>query len=306
MIRKLAWEIEWPTVALILACYAAWFWLTLGNGQDLAAPLWVVAAGLVTTLYWSLTHEVVHGHPTRNAFVNASFVAVPIGWIFPYGRFRDTHLAHHATGDLTDPFDDPESWYLAGSTWKELPRPLQAALSFNNTLAGRLLIGPVVSTFRFVSSDVRLMWKPDVRARQVRRCWCLHLLSTGALALSMARWSAIPFWQFAAATYLGFSILLIRTFAEHQAAAREGERTVVIEDRGPLAWLFLFNNLHAAHHRRPGLAWYRLPAFYRRHRETLLAGNEGYAYPSYFALLRRHFLKAKEPVPHPVMLRRNA
>ncbi|NRG17781.1 fatty acid desaturase [Rhizobiales bacterium] len=305
MIRKLAQEIEWPTVALILACYAAWFWLTLGSGQGLAAPLWVVATGLVTTLYWSLTHEVVHGHPTRNACANAALVFIPIGWIFPFGRFRDTHLAHHATGELTDPFDDPESWYLARSRWKELSRPLQAVLSFNNTLAGRLLIGPAVSTLRFVSSDVRLVSKRDAPARRVRRCWWLHLLSAGALALSMARWSAIPFWQFAAATYLGFSILLIRTFAEHQAAKGEGERTVVIEDRGPLAWLFLFNNLHAAHHHRPGLAWYRLPAFYQRHREVLLTGNDGYAYPSYFALMRRHFLKAKEPVAHPFTRRRD-
>ncbi|MXN63460.1 fatty acid desaturase [Stappia sp. GBMRC 2046] len=291
--------IEWPTFVLILGCYAAWFWLALGGGQGLPAPLWVVATGLFTTLHWSLMHEAVHGHPTRIGFVNAALVAIPIGWIFPYGRFRDTHLAHHATGELTDPFDDPESWYLAGASWQGLCRPLKAVLAFNNTLAGRLTFGPAIATFRFVLSDIRLILKRDDRARQARRSWCFHLIALCLLALALSEGSGLPFWQFAAATYLGFSILLIRTFAEHQAAERAGERTVVIEDHGPLAWLFLFNNFHAAHHLRPGLAWYRLPSFYRRHRDDLLVRNGGYAFPTYLALLRRYFLRPKEPVPHP-------
>jgi fatty acid desaturase len=109
----------------------------------------------------------------------------------------------------------------------------------------------------------------------------------------------VRFWEFAAAAYVGVSLILIRTFLEHQASEKEGERTVIIEDFGPLAFLFLYNNLHVVHHTRPGLAWYRLPSFYRRHRAQFIKRNNGYVYPSYWAIFRKYFLTRKEPVPHP-------
>ena len=57
---------------------------------------------------------------------------------------------------------------------------------------------------------------------------------------------------------------------------RVGGRTARIEDRGPLAFLFLNNNLHAVHHMHPTAQWYRLPALYRADRARYLACNEGY------------------------------
>lgn len=299
MIRAWFRQIEWPTFGLIVASYAAWLWLAFGAGGAIGAWLWIGAVALLTTLHWSLMHEVVHGHPTPSSFVNEWLMALPLGWIFPYRRFRDTHLAHHATGELTDPFDDPESWYLHDGRWQALPAVLRLLLSFNNTLAGRLIVGPVVAFARFLASDLGLILSRGGEARSVRVAWILHLAGVTVLLLLLWAGSDVPAWQFAAATYCGFSLLLIRTFAEHQAARSEGARTVVIEDRGPLAWLFLFNNLHVAHHLRPSLAWYRLPAFYRRHRKALLLRNEGYVYRSYGSVFRRYFLKAKERVPHP-------
>ena len=58
-------------------------------------------------------------------------------------------------------------------------------------------------------------------------------------------------------------------------------RSVIIEDRGPLALLFLNNNFHAVHHANPKLPWYRLPAEYARRREEWLRRNGGYGYRSY-------------------------
>ena len=55
----------------------------------------------------SIVHEVLHGHPTRNALVNEAFVFLPIGLVWPYRRFKALHLRHHADERLTDPFDDP-------------------------------------------------------------------------------------------------------------------------------------------------------------------------------------------------------
>ena len=77
-------------------------------------------------------------------------------------------------------------------------------------------------------------------------------------------------------------------------------RTVIIEDRGFFAFLFLNNNLHVVHHMHPGVPWYRLPALYRRGKERFCQVNDGYVYRSYGEIFRRFFWKAKDPVPHPL------
>ena len=64
--------------------------------------------------------------------------------------------------------------------------------------------------------------------------------------------------------------------------------------------MFLNNNLHMAHHEKPGLAWYRLPAYYRQHKTRLIRDNCGYLINGYGQLLRQFGLKPKEPVAHPL------
>ena len=58
-------------------------------------------------------------------------------------------------------------------------------------------------------------------------------------------------------------------------------RSVVIEDRGPLSWLFLNNNLHKVHHMHPRVPWYRLPKLYAANPQRYLSRNGGYRYASY-------------------------
>jgi fatty acid desaturase len=291
-------HIEWPTVCLIATVYTAWFALAIA-GTGMHPALWIGAASLLTTLYWSLVHEVVHGHPTRNALLNRMLVALPIGWIYAFGRFRDSHLDHHATDALTDPFDDPESWYMDRARWSLIPRPVRRLLQFNNTLLGRMAIGPVIVLARMVVEDGLVIAAGGERGKRYLRDWAAHGVCVIVLAMALAMYSTAPAWWFAAAAYLGVSVLLIRTFIEHQACGKAAERTVIIEDFGPLAFLFLYNNLHVVHHTRPGLAWYRLPNFYRRHRAQFLRRGNGYVYGSYWQVFRRYFFKAKEPVPHP-------
>ena len=92
----------------------------------------------------------------------------------------------------------------------------------------------------------------------------------------------------------------IRTFLEHRAHEDCHSRTVVIEDRGPLAWLFLNNNLHIVHHLHPGVPWYALPRLYRENRDRYLEVNQGYFYRSYKEVFVRYLLRRKDPVPHPL------
>ena len=86
---------------------------------------------------------------------------------------------------------------------------------------------------------------------------------------------------------------------EHQAHALARCRTVVIEDRGPLALLFLNNNFHVVHHVHADAPWYDLPRRYRQKRDWYLQLNGGYRFRSYGEVIRRYAFRTKETVPHP-------
>jgi fatty acid desaturase len=284
----------------MIVCYAVWLWAVFwlpGVSLWISVPItgWAIAQ------HASLQHEAIHGHPFRSARLNAALVFPALSLVIPYLRFRDSHLAHHQDSVLTDPYDDPESNYLAERDWTSLPRWLRVVLRVNNTLAGRLLIGPVVGQVFWMISDVRLVRAGD---RTVIFGWLWHI-PAAAIALAIVLASPMPVWAYLVAAYFGLALLKIRTFLEHQAHEKARGRTVIIEDRGPLALLFLNNNLHVVHHMHPRVPWYRLPELYRANRARYLGVNEGYRYGSYLEVFRRHLLWAKDPVPHPLLRRDN-
>ncbi|RUS58640.1 fatty acid desaturase [Pseudorhodobacter sp. E13] len=288
-------RVEWQTLLLLLATYALW-----GVGTTLAygaSPvLGIVLTGVAITQFSSLQHEALHGHPFRIKWLNEALVSPALTLTVPYGRFRDTHLAHHNDPALTDPYDDPESNYFDPAVWAGLPRPVQALFRANNTLLGRVVLGPIIGNTLWLLTEARLV---RANAPGVRRDWALHALGLVPVVLWLW-WAAMPLWAYLLAAYLGHAILKIRTFLEHRAHEVARARTVVVEDRGPLSLLFLNNNLHSVHHCHPGVPWYHLPRIYAARRAEFLAGNDGYAYSGYGAVFRAHLLRAKDPVPHPL------
>jgi len=283
--------VEWPTVVLIAVTYGAW-WAAL----HLPVAIAIFAVAAIAALHASLTHEVVHGHPTRWTWLNAALVFPVLPLAVPYLRFYDTHLAHHRDSRLTDPYEDPESNYLDPAQWRDLSNPLKMLHLFNNTLAGRMLIGPVLGQARFMAADFRAILAGDFR---VLLGWAAHVPSV-ALVLWLVSLSPMPLWAYFAAAYGAIALLRIRTFLEHQSHEKARGRTVIIEDRGPLAFLFLNNNLHVVHHMHPRVPWYGLPAVFRANRNRYLRHNEGYRFGSYAEVFRRYWRRAKDPVPHPL------
>ena len=288
--------IEWPTLALILGCYALW---ALGTTvlSALWLPLGFVVTMLAITLHSSLQHEVLHGHPFASRLANEALMFLPLGVIYPYGRFRDLHLAHHRDENLTDPYDDPESNYMDPKVWVRLSPALRVILRANNTLLGRMLIGPAVSVLALLRGDLAAIRAGD---RAIRRDWLLHLAGMVPVLVWLVSVAAIPFWLFVLSCYGALSILKIRTFLEHRAHELARGRTVIVEGRGVLPFLFLYNNFHVVHHAKPNLAWYRLPALYEERKEDYHRRNDGYVYRSYAEVFRRYFLRTKDPVPHPL------
>lgn len=287
---------EGPTLALLVMVYGAFAVLTLAAGT---LPMGLVIAGLALTLalHSSLQHEVLHGHPFRSQWLSDATVFPALGLFIPYLRFKDTHLQHHYDPNLTDPYDDPETNYLDVLVWQAMPGWQQRLAQANNTLAGRMLLGPLLGLARFYADDLRAMARGD------RRVWLSYGLHLVGVALPLA-WvlmaTALPLWAYALAAYGAMALLKIRTFLEHQAHARAAARSVIIEDRGLLALLFLNNNFHAVHHAHPGIAWHKLPALFASRRDQFLARNGDYTFPSYRAVFAQYLLRAKDPVAHPL------
>ena len=295
-------KIEWPTVILIGLTYGAlatlmWFYYAL--------PFWVIMplAGYLIALHGSLQHEVLHGHPTRNAALNVLLVAVNFSVWFPYRRDRKLHLIHHNDENLTDPALDPESYYLLPEEWAKLPAPLKQLYTINNTLAGRMVLGPIIGTIRFWSAEFLAMAKGDMG---IAKAWALHVPACAVTLLYAIYVCGIPAWAYLVMfAWPGISFSLVRSFCEHQAVKDLGARTIVVESSAPLSLMFLNNNLHLPHHLKPRMAWYQLPAYYRAEREQLLQQNHHYLMHGYREIFRRYFLTPKEPVayPHPEHLR---
>jgi fatty acid desaturase len=282
---------EMPTLILALIIHGGWLALTWWHA--LLGP-WAlaVAGGWVIAWHGSLQHETIHGHPTPHHWLNTLIGGVPLALWLPYAIYRRTHLAHHDSPAITDPFDDPESRYLTGRAHRGaiLLGGLEASL------LGRLLIGPLLIVGRFLGNEMlRVRRQPAATARD----WIVHLCAVAAI-LSWLRLCGIsPGRYLLLFVYPGTALTLLRSFAEHRAGREPDHRVAIVEDRGPLALLFLNNNLHATHHRAPGLSWYELPDFHRRHRAAIVAGNGGLLYRNFAEVARRYLLRPHDALVHP-------
>ncbi|MCU0800210.1 MAG: fatty acid desaturase [Rhodobacteraceae bacterium] len=289
-------RIEWPTLLMLVATYGLWL-LATGVVYAWSGIAGVVLAGVMIAQHSSLQHEALHGHPFRMRWLNAALVSPGLTLTVPFGRFRDTHLAHHHDPILTDPYDDPESNYLDPAVWHGLPCPAQLLLLVNNTLLGRMVVGPLIGMVLWLWSEMVLLRAGDAA---VRRDWALHVL----WLVPVIGWvwlAAMPWWAYLLAVWIGHGLLKLRTYLEHRAHDLARARTVIVEDRGPFALLFLNNNFHAVHHMHPTVAWYRLPALYAAQRTHYLRRNEGYLFRSYAQVFRAYLLRVKDPVAHPLM-----
>jgi fatty acid desaturase len=220
----------------------------------------------------------------------------PTFWL-PYGCYRDLHLQHHNDAHLTDPDHDPESYYLLPDDWAATRGLKRVLFAVNQTLAGRMLIGPAISMCRLWASEWRIILQGDTRRLP---CWLGYFAASAIVVAFVTLVCGMPFWQYyALVAYPGISLALVRSYCEHQAVENVGERTVIVEASAFWSLLFLNNNLHVAHHARPAIAWYDLPAYYRAQRDTLIRQNKGYLMQGYGEIFRRYLVSPKEPVAHP-------
>lgn len=289
--------VEMPTLVLVIFVYGGWLVLT---ALYTVWPLWGVAplTAALLTLHSSLQHEILHGHPTRSRRLNRFMGMVPLSLWIPYERYRQTHLIHHIDEALTDPLDDPESYYWTPEDWAKLNPLARVLVKAQTTLLGRMVIGPFWIVPRFWASECQALLKNEHGARRI---WVEHLLWCIPVVLWLTYVCQMPLWIYVLTMVVpGMSILLIRSFAEHRALPNAPERTAIVENAWILGPLFLFNNLHSIHHERPTMPWYDYPAYYRANRDRVISDNGGLVYDGYADVFMRFFLWQHDTPQHPL------
>ena len=288
--------VEWQTVALAISIYAGWGLVTWHHA---ALPFWalILCGAWLTAWHSSLQHEIMHGHPTRHRAINTAIALPPLALWLPYVRYRQSHLRHHLDERLTDPLDDPESYYWTQAQWQALGSTGRRLVAWQTTLAGRMLIGPVWSIIRYFKFELSALLAGD---RALMRIWAGHALAVAGVLTWVIGVCGMPLWQYLLAfVYAGTALSLVRSFAEHKADSEVERRTAIVENSWVFGILFLFNNLHVAHHMRPTLPWYELPDWYARHRVQLSARNGGLVYRGYLQVFRQYLLRPYMQTIHP-------
>ncbi|MDP9463868.1 MAG: fatty acid desaturase [Actinomycetota bacterium] len=277
-------EIEWTTLALFGAFYAAWLVVILAH-RSLPWPASLAALGLLGGFHMSLQHEALHGHPTRWRGVNTALAVAPLSLWLPYLNYRSSHMVHHHT-DLTDPEFDPESFYLRPTDWAAAGTVKRAYILAARTMIGRMTLGPVHTICRYLWHELRTVGSNSQAARR----WAAHLVAAAILSWWLFAVVGIPVWEYMVGfVAMGQSLTLLRSFVEH-CAVLEGTRSAVVKAGPLMSLLFLNNNLHHTHHAEPSTPWYALPALNRElNSDEVAAAGAGFYRLGYLEVARRNF-----------------
>lgn len=286
--------VEWPTVFLLGAFFAAWLGLVLGHAS---VPWWVSVPCMVYLggLWMSFGHEVLHGHPTRWDAVNSAIGWLPLSLWIPFGRYKYWHKVHHLS-DLTDPIEDPESFYIPPAEWASRSPLGRVWTQVLRTVPGRLTLGTLRGIPRFWWREAKCLGE-----RRILTQWFVH----AALSIALGWWLFavvdMPVVEYVGAFCLGGSACTnLRSFLEHRAVA-DGTRSAVVKAGPVMSLLYLNNNLHHTHHAMPDLAWYRIPAAHRRlGSDAIAAQGAGLYEGGYLEVVRRHFFRPFDQPDHPL------
>ena len=284
---------EWRTLAVIVAVYGLTV-LTVVRYDVLTPWLAVPMLAVLGAWHLSMQHEVLHGHPFKNQFINDAIGGIPVTLWIPYLAFKKDHHEHHLS-DLTNPALDNESYYVTQQQWDKAGKIRRAAWTANRTILFRMFVWTIVSTITYVLSVVKRAIRVE---KGDRLAITLHIVGV-VLVVYLVSLSNMPLWQFALGTLYGGRILnAIRPFPEHKYQSGVETRTAMIMAGPFMSLLMLNNNLHIAHHEEPWVPWYHVNSLARKVNAVERAREAGVLYEGGYAEVFRKF--SFTPVDSPV------
>jgi len=245
----------------------------------------------ILTLHSSMSHELIHGHPTRHQNINDLLAYPPLGMMFPYRVFKTTHLQHHHDEDLTFPGIDPESFFCTREAWAKKCLLRKTVARINMTMFGRLALGPALTTFSLLRQSAGAIFG----GRSGKWMWLTHFLSISVILFVVTTHFKIPWWQYLLCAYISQSMIMLRSFFEHRPVSSIPQRIVLQETCWFFRFLYLNNNYHLVHHQYPGLPWYFIHNEYQRNKARYLEQNSHYHFNGYSDWLRYLFRPIADP-----------
>ena len=263
-------------LSVVFALVGVWtLWLL-----PIVLPRWpfaawsLVAVVFVTTTWWSLIHETIHGLLFRNRRLNdAAGRLLAVLFLLPFRPVAFGHLFHHRRNrsDL-----DRAEFYPRGAS------KTAAALAYYARLLGGLYFAECAVSLavwlphawlrrlaprRFLEaglvSDARLL---ENTLLQPRSLWATRLDSACILlSLGVSVWFYGNHAWMLILALLGRGLLLsLMDNAYHYATPLDAPRYALnLGLPRPLSSAILHFNLHRIHHLHPAAPWYHLPALYR-------------------------------------------
>ena len=283
----------WVVAAVIYGAWATIIWFHEALTWWIVAPL----GAYLVAWHFSLQHEAIHSFLSAPKWLRWAAVMPPLGLWLPFPLYFEAHRKHHQNTHLTEPGVDTESFYVRRADWPRLSRFRRAALTANQTLAGRVLVGPLLRLEKLIRKESERLLRGD--ASHVAH-WIVHFILLAALFWYISGVAGMPWWQYVLFIALpAFGLGWVRSFAEHRYGTRPGQRTAITESNAFWSLLFLNNNLHAVHHVFPTMPWWQIPRYWRAHREQVLAHNGNLLFTGYGEIARQWLVKPIFMPPHP-------
>jgi fatty acid desaturase len=294
--RTLFHRYDGPTWLVALALYGGWATLIWFHAR---LPWWVImpAGAYLVAWHFSLQHEAIHSFLSAPRWLRWAVVMPPLGLWLPFPLYYAAHRKHHQNTHLTEPGVDTESVYWTQAAWRALSPARRAVLMANQTLAGRVLVGPLLRLEKLAGREIGRLANGD---RSHLKHWIAHIVMVGLLFGYISGVAGMPWWQYVLLiAWPAFGLGWVRSFIEHRYGERPGQRTAITESNVFWSLLFLNNNLHAVHHLYPKMPWYEIPAYWSANRERILAHNGGYHFRGYGEIARRWLLRPVFTPSHP-------
>ena len=267
-----------PTWMVALVLYASWAALIWFHA---ALPWWAImpAGAYIVAWHFSLQHEAIHSFLSAPQWLRWAVVLPPVGLWLPFPLYYAAHRKHHQNTHLTEPGVDTESVYWKQADWANLSPARRAVLLANQTLAGRVLVGPVLRLEKLAIRETARIRSGDFS--HVPH-WVAHVAMVAMLFWYISGVAGMPWWQYVVlVAWPAFGLGWVRSFIEHRHGERPGQRTAIVESNALWSLLFLNNNLHAVHHVFPKMAWFEIPGYWRANRAKILAHNGEYYFRGY-------------------------
>ena len=284
-----------PTWVVALVLYSAWAALIWFHET---LTWWIVAPVGTYLVAWhfSLQHEAIHSFRSVPKWLRWAVVMPPLGLWLPFPLYCAAHSKHHQNTHLTLPGVDTESFYVRQADWTTQSPLRHALLTMNLTLAGRVLLGPILRLEKLITREAEMLRNGDF-SHVVH--WIVHIVLVAALFWYISA-AGMKWWQYVLfIAWPAFGLGWVRSFAEHRYGQRPGQRTAITESNVFWSVLFLNNNLHAVHHVFPKMPWWQIPGYWRAHREQILAHNGNLYFKGYGEVAAKWLVKPIFSAPHP-------